>query len=85
MDEPLPKACQRLAGILRLPQISQISTWRSTMGSENRSSGVVDLEQVLIHFISENDRLASALVIGWVQAMTRRQQMFGKAPSSLIA
>ena len=34
--------------------------------SENRSSGIVDLEQVLIYFISENDRSASLLVIGRV-------------------
>ena len=52
-----------------------------TARSDNRSLGIVDLEPVLIHFISENDRLASALVIGWVQAMTRRRQMFGKASS----
>jgi len=44
-----------------------------TARSENRSSGIVDLEQVLIHFISENDRSVSALVIGWVQATTRRR------------
>ena len=53
-----------------------------TARSENRSLGIVDLEQVLIHFISENDGSASALVIGRVQAMTRRRQMFGKASSS---
>ena len=41
--------------------------------SENRSSGITDLEEVLIHFISENDRSASALVIGRVQATTRRR------------
>ena len=39
-----------------------------TARSDNRSLGIVDLEQVLIHFISENDRSASALVIGTVQA-----------------
>ena len=44
-----------------------------TARSDNRSLGIVDLEQVLIHFISENDRSASALVIGRVQAMTRRR------------
>ena len=49
---------------------------------QNRSSGIFDLEQVLIHFISENDRSASALVIGMVQAVTRRRWMFGKASSS---
>ena len=43
---------------------------------QNRSSGIFDLEQVLIHFISENDRSASALVIGMVQAVTRRRWMF---------
>ena len=53
-----------------------------TARSENRSSGAVDLEQVLIHFISENDGSASTLVIGRVQAMTRRRQIFGKASSS---
>ena len=53
-----------------------------TARSENRSSGVVDLERVLIHFISENDRSASAIVIGRVQATTRRRWMFGKASSS---
>ena len=51
--------------------------------SENRSSDIVsDLEQVLIHFITENDHLASAHVIGMVQAMTRRRWMFWKASSS---
>ena len=35
-----------------------------TARSDNRSLGIVDLEQFLIHFISENDRPASALVIG---------------------
>ena len=53
-----------------------------TARSENRSSGVVDLERVLIHFIGENDRSASAIVIGRVQATTRRRWMFGKASSS---
>ena len=78
MNKPL----QRLAGISCLPRISRTSLWRSTARSENPSSGIVDLEQVLIHFISENDGSASALVIGRVQAMTRRRQMFGKASSS---
>ena len=57
----------------RLPWITQSSTWRFTGRSENRSSGVVDLEQVLVHFISENDGSDSALVIGsyWCWA-TRR-------------
>ena len=41
--------------------------------SEKHASSIVDLEQVLIHFISKNDRSASALVIGWVQAITRRR------------
>ena len=53
-----------------------------TARSENRSSGTVDLEQVLIHFISEEDRSASAPVIGRVQVMTRRQQMLRKVSSS---
>ena len=44
-----------------------------TARSENRSSGVVDLERVLINFISENGRSASAIVIGRVQATTRRR------------
>ena len=35
-----------------------------TARSESCSSGTFDLEQVLNHFISENDRSASALVIG---------------------
>ena len=78
MDKPL----QRLAGISCLPRISRSSLWRSTARSENPSSGIVDLEQVLIDFISENDGSASALVIGRVQAMTRRREMFGKASSS---
>ena len=56
--------------------------WRSSARSENRSSGVVDLEQVWINFISENDGSASAFVIVRVPAMTRRRQMFGKASSS---
>ena len=43
-----------------------------TARSENRSSSIVDQEQVLIHFISENDHSASQLVIGRVQEMTRR-------------
>ena len=34
--------------------------------SGNRSSGIADVEQVLIYFISENDSSASALVIGRV-------------------
>ena len=50
--------------------------WRSAARSENRSSGVVDLEQVWIHFINENDGSASAFVIVRVPAMTRRRQMF---------
>ena len=57
-----------------------------TARSENRSSDIVDLEQVLIHLISEkfseNDHSASVLVISRVQAMTRRRWMFGKASSS---
>ena len=56
--------------------------WQSTARSENCSSGVVDLEQVLIHFISEHDGSASAFVIGRVQVMTRRRQMLGTAASS---
>ena len=47
-----------------------------TVRSENRSSGIVDLEQV-----SENDRSGSALVIGRVQAMAKRRWMFWKASS----
>ena len=43
---------------------------------------IVDLGQVLIRFISENDRPASAFVIGRVQEMTRRRWMLGKASSS---
>ena len=43
-----------------------------TARSEDRSSGIVDQEQVLIHFISENDHSSSQLVIGRVQEMTRR-------------
>ena len=35
-----------------------------TVRSDNRSLGIVDLEQFLIYFISENDRSDSALVIG---------------------
>ena len=71
-----------LLAYLVFSRISRSSIWRSTTRSENRSSGVVDLEQVLIHFISENDGSASAFVIGKVQAMTRRRQMFGTASSS---
>ena len=41
-----------------------------TARSDNRSLGIVDLEQFLIHFISENDRSASTLVIRKVPAMT---------------
>ena len=37
------------------------------------SSDIVDLEQVLIRFINENDRSASALVIGRVLEMIRRR------------
>ncbi|CAH3033218.1 unnamed protein product, partial [Porites lobata] len=48
-----------------------------TARSEKRSS-----EQVLIHFISKNDRSASAINPGRVQAMARRRWMFGKASSS---
>ena len=53
-----------------------------TARSENRSSDIVDLEQVLIHFISKNGHSASVLMISRVQAMTRRRRMFGKASSS---
>ena len=53
-----------------------------TARSENRSSDIVDLEQVLIHFIGENGHSASVLRISRVQAMTRRRWMFGKASSS---
>ena len=53
-----------------------------TARSENRCSDIVDLEQVLIHFISENDHSAFVLRISRVQAMTRRRWMFGKASSS---
>ena len=60
-----------LLAYLVFSYISRSSIWRSTARSENRSSGVVDLEQVLIHFISENDGSASAFVIGRVQAMTK--------------
>ena len=35
-----------------------------TARSEKRSSDIVDLEQVLIHFISKNDRSACAIVRG---------------------
>ena len=42
-----------------------------TARPDNRPLGIVDLEQVLIYFISENDRSASTLVIGRVHAMTR--------------
>ena len=42
-----------------------------TARSENRS--IVDLEQVLIHFISENDDSASPLVIVRGQVTTRRR------------
>ena len=34
-----------------------------TARSEHCSSGIDDLEQVLIHFISEKDRSTSAIVI----------------------
>ena len=46
--------------------------------SENRSSDIVDLEQVLIRFIIEHDHSASALVNGRLQGMTWRRWMFGK-------
>ena len=35
-----------------------------TARSWKRSSDIVDLEQVLIHFISKNDRSASAIMMG---------------------
>ena len=44
-----------------------------TARSENRSSGIVDLEQVLIHFINENDRSAFALAIGRVPQLGCRR------------
>ena len=50
--------------------------------SEIRSSDIVDLVQVLILFMSEKDRSASALLIGRVHAMRRRRCMFGKASTS---
>ena len=43
----------------------------------------IDLEQVLIHFISENDNSASRFVILRGQVTTGKGQMFGKAPSSV--
>ena len=43
-----------------------------TARSENFYSDIVDLGQVMIRFASEKDRSASALVIGRVQAITRR-------------
>ena len=45
-----------------------------TARSENRS--IVDLDQVLIHFISQNDNSASPLVIVRGQVTTRRRYMF---------
>ena len=53
-----------------------------TARSENSSSDIVDLDKVLIYFISENDHSVSVLVISRVKAMTRRRWMFGKASSS---
>ena len=44
----------------------------------------IDLEQVLIHFISENDNSASPFVILRGQVTTRKRKMFGKAPSSVL-
>jgi len=46
---------------------------------EKRSSDIIDLVQVLILFMSEKDRSASALLIGKVHAMSRRRWMFEKA------
>ena len=67
---------------LPLPRISRSQYMAITARSENRSSDIVDLEQVLIHFICENDHPASVHQISRVQAMTRRRWMFGKASSS---
>ena len=53
-----------------------------TARSEKRSSDIVDLVQVLIRFMSEKDRSASALLIGRVHAIRRRRWMFGKVSSS---
>ena len=53
--------------------------------SENRSPDIVsDVEQVLIHFISENDYsgIFCACHRYVVQPVTRRRWMFGKASSS---
>ena len=53
-----------------------------TARSEKCSSDIVDLVQVLILFMSERDRPASALLIGRVHAVRRRRWRFGKASAS---
>ena len=53
-----------------------------TARSEKGSLDIVDLVRVLILFMTEKDRSASALLIGRVQVMRRRRWMFGKASTS---
>ena len=73
-----------------LTKVSQISSTSNLSGksmaitarSEKRCSDIVDLVQVLIRFMSEKDRSASALLIGRVHAIRRRRWMFGKVSSS---
>ena len=56
------------------------------MGAEKRYSHIVDLVHVLIRFMSEKDRSASALLIGRVQTKKKRRRrwMFGKVCSSHV-
>ena len=58
-------------GFEYLVYLESLGVVHNTVRSENCS--IVDLEQVLIHFISEKNRSASAIVIGGVQVTTRRR------------
>ena len=58
-------------GFEYLVYLESLGVVHITARSENCS--IVDLEQVLMHFISEKNRSASAIVIGRVQATTRRR------------
>ena len=58
-------------GFEYLVYLESLEVVHITARSENCS--IVDLEQVLMHFISEKNRSASAIVIGRVQATTRRR------------
>ena len=61
-------------GLAYLVYLESLGHCDQTGEIREHASSIVDLEQVLIHFISENDSSSSAqVVIGRVQAMTGRR------------